>query len=64
MTPAEYRIALADLGLSQVGAAKLFGVHERTSRRWAAGDLDIPQGVAIALRLMIRFDATPPERDS
>ena len=53
MTPSEYRAALAALGLSQVGAAKLFKVNERTSRRWALGEQEIPEAVAIALRLML-----------
>ena len=35
MTPQRYRDALAHLGLTQVGAARLFGVDDRTSRRWA-----------------------------
>ena len=52
MTAPEYRTALAALGLSQVGAAKLFKVNERTSRRWALGEQAIPEAVAIALRLM------------
>lgn len=52
MTPDDYRAALASLDLSQVGAARLFGVDPRTSRRWARGDLDVPKAVQIALRLM------------
>lgn len=35
MTTDEYRTAIAALGLSQVGAAKVLGIHERTSRRYA-----------------------------
>lgn len=53
MTPDSYRASLAGLGLSQVGAARLFGVDPRTSRRWAAGDLEIPKAVQIALKLML-----------
>lgn len=36
MTPAEYRAALARLGLSIVGAAEALGIGKRTSQRWAA----------------------------
>jgi hypothetical protein len=36
MNRAEYRAAIAALGLSQVGAAVAIGVTERTSRRYAA----------------------------
>lgn len=59
MNAEQYRDALARLDLTQVGAAKLFGVNDRTSRRWAIGEQEIPQAVAIALRLMIRFDVKP-----
>ena len=53
MTAKQYRAALDRLGFSQLGAAKLFGVGPRTSRRWAAGDADIPETAAILLRLMV-----------
>ena len=36
MTAGQYRAALARLALTQVGAARLLGVNEATSRRWAA----------------------------
>lgn len=51
MTAKEYRDAIAALSLSQVGAAKVLGVNERTSRRWAE-DGDVPRAAQIALRLM------------
>jgi hypothetical protein len=35
MTPAQYRDALARLDLTQVAAARLLGIDDRTSRRWA-----------------------------
>lgn len=35
MTANQYRAALARLELTQVGAARLLGVNEATSRRWA-----------------------------
>lgn len=57
MTPDAYREALDSLGLSQVVAASLFGVDPRTSRRWAAGDLEVPKAVEIALRLMLFIGA-------
>jgi len=51
VTPTQYRTALAKLELSQVGAARLFGVGERTSRRWAEeGVSGVPE---ILLRLML-----------
>ena len=53
MTPAQFRTALDRLGLSQVRAAKLFGVTDRASRSWALGENKIPHAVAILLRLLV-----------
>lgn len=52
MTHLEFRAALAALSLSQVRAAKLFGVTARAARSWALGENKIPQSVAILLRLL------------
>jgi hypothetical protein len=43
VTPAQYRAAIKLLGLSQVKAGKFLGVNERTSRRWALGEYDVPE---------------------
>lgn len=53
MTPKQFRSALDRLGLSQLGAARLFGSDGRTARRWALGERSIPETVAILLRLML-----------
>lgn len=53
MTANQYRSALSRLGLTQVGAARLFSAGERTSRRWASGEADVPRSVAILLRLLL-----------
>jgi hypothetical protein len=51
MTPTQFREAISHLGLSQVGAAHLFGVNPVTARRWAKSGLS---GTAtILLRLML-----------
>jgi hypothetical protein len=56
MNANHYRAALTKLGLTQVGAARLFGVNEATSRRWAASGV---QGtVVILLRLMLNGKVT------
>lgn len=54
MTANQYRTALERLSLSQVGAARLFQVGERTSRRWASGETPIPVSVAIVLGMLAR----------
>lgn len=51
MTSNQYRAALDKLGLTQVGAARLFGVNDTTSRRWAASG--VTGTVEILLRLML-----------
>jgi hypothetical protein len=51
VTANQYRAALDKLELTQVGAAQLFGVGDRTSRRWAEDGVD--GTAAILLRLMV-----------
>jgi hypothetical protein len=58
-TPDELRRALDQMGLSQVGAACLFGVNDRTVRRWIKGDQPIPRLVEIVLWLMIKYKVKP-----
>ena len=52
MTPEQFRAALADLGLSQVGFARLARVDPRTVRKWAAGDSRIPGPVVVLIELL------------
>lgn len=53
MTPDEYRNVLEKLGLTQSAAARLLGVDDRTSRRWACGERDIPPPAERFLRYLI-----------
>jgi transcriptional regulator with XRE-family HTH domain len=52
MTATEFRTALGRQNLTQRVFAALCGVGERTVRRWASGDQDIPQWVPLMLELM------------
>jgi transcriptional regulator with XRE-family HTH domain len=61
MTATQFREALERLGLSQIGAARLFGADARTARRWALGEVGVPPTVAILLRLMLRGKVTAAE---
>jgi len=61
MTAMQYRTAIEKLGLSQRGAAQFLGVDERTSRRWALGEAQVPESVAMLLRLMIRLKLKPDD---
>lgn len=56
MTANQYRAALDRLGLSQVGAAALFGVNDKTSRNWARNG--VHGTVEILLRLMVAGKVT------
>lgn len=54
MTDAEwYRNALAELGITQVKAAHLLGIDERTSRRYALGERSVPVTVRKLLEVLI-----------
>ena len=50
MTANQFRILLGRVGLSQLGAARLLTVGDRTARRWAETGVDGPP--AILLRLL------------
>jgi DNA-binding transcriptional regulator YiaG len=54
----EYRGLIAQLGLSQIRAARLLGVDERTSRRWAAGVHYPHPSVTQFLRYLIKTGKT------
>jgi hypothetical protein len=58
VTADQYRSAIETLGLSQIAAARLLGVDERTSRRWACDERDIPGPVAQFLRYLIATGKT------
>jgi DNA-binding transcriptional regulator YiaG len=53
MSKTQFRRALKTLGISQRGFARLIGSAERTVRRWALGEAELPESDAILLRLML-----------
>ena len=61
MTNTQYREAIAALGLSQRRAAKLLGVDERTSRKWASGETAISPPAARFLHYLVATEATGDE---
>jgi transcriptional regulator with XRE-family HTH domain len=63
VTPLQYRAAIKKLGLSQRQAAIFLDVSERTSRRYALGEVEIPGGIAKLLRLMVRLQLAPEDVD-
>jgi DNA-binding transcriptional regulator YiaG len=54
MTPDQFRVALADLGLSQAGFARLAMVDARTVRRWCDGTRAVPGPVVALLGMMAK----------
>ena len=61
MTAPDFRRRIAALGYSQRGFAAYVGANERTVRRWAEGEQDIPQWVSVMLDLMEREFTTPKD---
>jgi len=55
VTAADFRDHLAALGCYQREFARFVGANERTVRRWAEGEQDIPKWVAVMLDLMERL---------
>lgn len=53
MSPQELDRALAKLGMTQNGAARYFGIGERTMRSYIAGDLPVPVTLVLALTALI-----------
>jgi hypothetical protein len=61
MTAHEYRDALERLSLTAAGGAKLLGVSEQQSRRWAHAGEDVPEPVARFLTYLIKARIRPDE---
>jgi len=59
MTADDYANAIAELGLSQVGAARFLDIGERTSRRFIADESVIPVHVEMLLNIMVKHGITP-----
>lgn len=57
MTSSDFRDGLARLEMSLREFARYVGADERTVRRWAAGEQDIPPWVPVMLELMERRQA-------
>lgn len=56
MTPDQFRAALADLGITQAGFARLAMVDARTVRRWCDGTRAVPGPVVALLRILMVTD--------
>jgi transcriptional regulator with XRE-family HTH domain len=61
MTTKEFRAVLDKLGLTQAAAARLLGADARTFRRYALDETNIPQALALLLRLMVAGKVAPAD---
>jgi hypothetical protein len=62
ISPAEYERLLAALGLNQSSGARFLGVSDRTSRRYVAGEAEVPASSVKLLRLMLHLRLGPRHR--
>lgn len=56
-----YNALIETLGMTQRGAARFLDLGERTSRRYASGDADVPLGLMMLLELMVAHEVSPAE---
>jgi len=63
ISPAEYERLLAALGLNQSSGARFLGVSDRTSRRYVAGEAEVPASSVKLLRLMLHLRLGTRHRD-
>lgn len=63
MTPDQFRAALAGLGLTQAGFARIALVDARTVRRWCGGMRAVPGPVIALLDMLIRCCGCIPLND-
>ena len=54
MTPAKYRQAVKQLGLSMTALARKLHVQRRTVHRWASGESPVPEMLALLLESWLR----------
>lgn len=60
MTAAEYREAIAALGLNQLAAGRVLGVTHRTAQMFAARGPTAPAALAVRLLLALDPEARAP----
>jgi DNA-binding transcriptional regulator YiaG len=53
MTPAELRVAIAQLGIGEDGLAQAIQVTKRTVYKWLAGERTVSPQAAILIRIMV-----------
>ena len=59
MSPAQFRWYIKALGMSQAAASRFFGVSERTARRFARGEAEVPVPMVLLLRALYHHGDKP-----
>jgi DNA-binding transcriptional regulator YiaG len=57
----EFRAAYETLELTQNEVARMFCIEQRTVRRWASDQQDVPNSVAVFLRYMVHEEVQPED---
>ena len=63
MSAAEYERAIRKLNLSQIRAARFFGISDKQGQRLATGQIEVPPTIAHLLKLMLRHRVAPSQLD-
>jgi hypothetical protein len=59
MSPGEFERTAATLGVSASAIGRFLGVSERTLRRYASGEAEVPVSVVLLLRAMLAHGLKP-----
>lgn len=59
MTGDQYRWAIEQLGMTQVGSSNFLEVDDSTVRRWISGRRPVPAAVSMLLYTMLKLELTP-----
>ena len=54
-----YETLHTELGMTQHGAARFLGLGQRTSRRWASGEIEVPDAILMLFEIMKAKRITP-----
>ena len=63
MTPEQFRDTLGALGITQARLGRLLSLDKNTANRWATGSTEVPQAVAVLLRLVAAGRLTVDDLD-
>ena len=59
MSPEQFRWYVKELGMSRAAASRYLNVSERTVRRYARGEAEVPTPDVLLLRALFHFGVKP-----